>query len=229
METKTREAAASADAAVQDASAKQKRRRGRRGSLLLLLLGIVLGLGTGYGLDRLFVGPEVTAAPVITSDTIVEQIRHVQELVTTEYHYKNIGELKDQKDFRGIPLPFTERRILYTFKGTIKAGVNVGKIDVTVDDEAKTVTLSIPQGEIIAHEMPPGDVQPYEESVSFFSSFTMDDYARLLADRKAVIEQEFLAEDYLADAQREAGRVLETLLSSLPGMGEYTLNLVYGT
>ena len=205
-----------------------KKKAGRlKLSLLLLLVGAALGMAAGFALNRVLSQETEPAPPSITSDTLVEQIRHVQELVTTEYHYRNVGELKDQMDFRGFPLPFTERRILYTFRGTIKAGVDLSRAEVTVDQETKTVAVTVPWGRIISHDMPPQDVEPYDESTGFFASFTMDDYAKLLADRRSVIEAEFLAEDYLAEAQREAGRVLETLLSGLPGMDEYTLDIRY--
>ena len=159
----------------------------------------------------------------------MEEIRRVRELVVLEYHYKNVGELRDQKDFRGIPLPFTGRRILYTFKGTIKAGVNIGQIVPIIDEETKTVTLIIPEGGILSHEVPPEDVKPYDESTSLFSNFTMSDYSNLLADRKAQVQQEFLEEGYLSDVQKEAGETLKELLTLIPGMDGYTLRIAYQT
>ena len=202
------------------------RRRIRRYGLVLLL-GLIAGAAAVLSLNGTLSHVGQRSEPTITSDTIVEQIRHVQELVTMEYHYQNVGELKDQKDFRGIPIPFTDRNLLYTFRGTIKAGVDVGQIQTAVDQETKTVALTIPAGKILSHEMPPGEVKPYYEKSGLFSGFTMADYADLLSDRKAVIESEFVQEGYLAEAQREAGETLRTLLSALPGMDEYTLDIQY--
>lgn len=200
-------------------------------ALCALLIGVLIGLAAAGAIalngKRGAARPQEAAAPAITSDTIMEEIRQVRELVVLEYHYKNVGELKDQKDFRGIPLPFTGRRILYTFKGTIKAGVNVGKIVPVVDEETKTVVLTVPEGKIISHEIPPEDVKPYDESVGLFSNFSMIDYSNLLADRKAEVQREFVQEGYLEDVQREAGETLKALLTLMPGMENYTLRIAY--
>lgn len=205
-------------------------KRGKRAAVFLLI-GMVLGAAVFYGASRAVQSMLPPPEPQITSDTIVEQVVHVQELVTSVYHYKNVGELRDQKDFQGIPIPFTDRRIIYTFKGTIKVGVDVGEIaeSVKVDQEGKVVTMTIPKGKIIAHVIPSSEVKPFDESVSLFSSFKMDDYSQLLAGRQAEIEREFLAENYLAEAQEEARRVLTALLSNLPGMDEYTLDIQLAT
>ena len=196
-----------------------------RGVLFTLILGAAIGAAIMLSLRQKPAEPP--AAPAITSDTILEEIRRVRQLVVLEYHYKNVGELKDQKDFRGIPIPFTGRKILYTFKGVIKAGVNMGEIVPFVDEETKTVTLTIPEGRIISHEMPPEEVKPYDESTSLFSNFTMNDYTSLLADRKAQVQREFMEEGYLPEVQREAGEALKALLALAPGMDGYTLQIEY--
>ena len=195
--------------------------------VLFLMVGAIIGLSCGYVFSRGFTIGSKPGSAVMLREMIFEEIRHVQDLVTLEYYYRDVGDLKDQQSFYGLSVPFTERRILYKFRGIIKIGVDVSEIAVEVDEDAKTVTLTIPEGKLISHEMPLEDVEPYDEYVSFFNSFTMEDYAKLLSGRKQEVEQELLTESFLSAAQKEAGWALKELLKNMPAMDEYTLLLHY--
>ena len=68
--------------------------------------------------------------PVITSANINEQLNSVQELATKEYIYTNASRREANKTWLwGWDMPFSDTNLLVTYDGTIKAGINLSKIN----------------------------------------------------------------------------------------------------
>ena len=109
--------------------------------LSLLLIGCLLMAAFFYGLRR---GGE-EAEPVITSAMLGEQLCSAQELTTVAYYYTNMGRFENQVDFYGWKVPFTLKSFIVSYDGVIKAGVDLTRIEVEIDDLAKTVTVRLPE------------------------------------------------------------------------------------
>ena len=182
------------------------------GAVLLLLLAFWLG--------ALWRGRE--QQPVITSDLLGQQLQTVQELVSVEYHYTNMGKFENQVDFYGWKVPFTTKRFLVSYDGLIKAGVDLSGATVEVDEVQKSVTITLPESRILSHEIPEDSIQVFDETRNIFNPITIEDYTGFTRDQKAEVEQRAIDEGLLTGASEKAREAVETLAGLLPGSGDYT-------
>ncbi|MBQ9346341.1 MAG: DUF4230 domain-containing protein [Oscillibacter sp.] len=205
-------------------------RKGLKGQWVfyLVLICLAVGIAVGVIVPRKISGLLKPKGGEITGETIVEQIISVQKLITMEYHYKDIGKHEDTKTIiGGITNPLTSKKVLFTYQGTIHAGVDVKKIQADVDEDAKVISITLPRGEILAHEMPPEDVEIYDERTGVFSKYSFDDRNQILVEEKNRIEREFENSSYLEDARKEAEKAITALLSVLTEKEGYTLRFLY--
>ena len=71
--------------------------------------------------------------PFISSETLKSQINSLQELVTQEYIYTNADQRTDNvKWLFGWKRPFSDSRLLVTYDGSIKAGIDLKEVQVAL-------------------------------------------------------------------------------------------------
>ena len=102
---------------------------------VVLVLVIVLGCVLFWNSRREEQPPEISAV-VVSS-----RLEQVSELATARYYYTNMGVFEDSNDFYGIKIPFTTKRFIVSYDGTILAGVDLAVADVVITDTALTVRL----------------------------------------------------------------------------------------
>lgn len=189
--------------------------------LSLLLIGCLLMAAFFYGLRR---GGE-EAEPVITSAMLGEQLRSAQELTTVAYYYTNMGRFENQVDFYGWKVPFTLKSFIVSYDGVIKAGVDLTRIEVEIDDLAKTVTVRLPESQILSHEIPEDSIEVFDESDNPLNRITIEDYTGFTLDQKKAMEQRAADNGLLTGADEKARTAVESLLAMMPGMEKYTLSV----
>ena len=187
---------------------------------LLWAAGAVLLLFLAFWLGALWRGREPQS--VITSDLLGQRLQAVQELVSVEYHYTNMGKFENQVDFYGWKVPFTTKSFLVSYDGMIKAGVDLSGAEIAVDEARKAVTVTLPEGEILSHEIPEESIQVFDETHNIFNPITIEDYTGFTRDQKAQVEQRAIDEGLLTGAREKAREAVETLAALLPGSGDYT-------
>ena len=193
----------------------------------LLLAVFVLALIAGAAFSAFLYGlrqgqePE----PVVTGDLLGEQLRSIQELGTVAYYYTNMGRFENQVDFYGWKVPFTTKSFIVSYDGVIKAGVDLSEVAVQIDEESKTVTVTLPAGKILSHEIPEDSIQVFDESSNIFNSITIEDYTGFTAEQKSILEQRAIDNGLLAEAEEKAQAAVEAFLSLAPGMDAYALNI----
>ena len=180
----------------------------------LLIAGILLGallLSGGY-----FMGKHAPGAVITEEDmeaAILEScVLKEGELVTVSYIYTEMGQYESSKEFYGAKLPMTTSKFMLTYDGVLKAGIDLGKVEVKADGVTKTVTAAVPCAEIISHDMNENSVQIYDEKHSVFNKLTLEDYTRFFADQESAVEEKARGKGILREAQEEAEVQLRNLL-----------------
>lgn len=161
--------------------------------------------------------------PVITADLLGQQLRDIQELSTVEYHYTNMGRFENQKDFYGWKVPFTTKSFIVAYDGVIKAGVDLSQMEVTVQD--KTITVTLPEGKILSHEIDENSLEVFDESKNIFNPIRIEDYTGFTADQRASMEERATEEGLLTAASERARTLVEQFIAALPNAQEYTINI----
>ncbi len=201
------------------AKTEEKPRGLRLRHKLLLALALVAALGVSF-----FLGAAATrqgTQPELTTDLISQQLAGVRELATVEYFYTNMGRYENQLDFYGWAVPLTRKSFIVSYDGTVKAGVDLAEMTVRVS--GTTVTVTLPQAEILSHEIPEDSIEIFDETHNIFNPIQISDYTGFTRDQKTDIEARAIESGLLEEASRRARSAVEQLLALMPGMEAYTL------
>ena len=77
-----------------------------------------------------------------------------------------------------------------------------------------TVTVTLPEAEILYHEIDEDSVEVFDEKTSIFNPFTVEDFTAFQADQKAAMEERALSSGLLEEARAKAVSGVEQLLSA---------------
>lgn len=169
------------------------------------------------------------AEPVVTSSTVSDQLSALQELVTTEYIYTNAGKYETQNRIhiigQGINIPFTGKRFIVAYDGRIKVGVDLSKAKIDVNADARTVTVVLPDSEIVSHETFEDTLVVLDETNNVFNPISIENYTEFVSGQKAAMEQKAIDRGVLTNAGAEAKTIVRAFLSLLPGMEGYNLTV----
>lgn len=194
--------------------------KGWRTAFIFAVLIIAL-LVAAFFAYRYFTKEPEEQPPVINADIVTKQLLEVQELVTVEYRYTNMGVFEDQKDFYGWSVPLTKKSFIVSYDGIIKAGVDLSGLNVQVS--GNTVSVTIPKAEIMSHEIVEDSVEIFDEKDNIFNPIKIEDYAGFTQDQKGKIELKVQEDGLLDQAYQRAQSTIAQILSNMPDMENYTL------
>lgn len=197
-------------------------RRLRRWLAALLVLALLAGLCFGAGV--LWISRQNQPAE-ITADLLASRIQQAQQLVTVKYFYTNMGKFEDSTQFYGWRIPFSGKSFIVSYEGKISAGVDLGR--ATVKKEGQRVTVSLPQPEILSHEIDQDSLKVYDESRNIFNQISVQDYAQFSVDQQQAMEQKAIAGGLLEEAKGAAERALTGLLTALEQEEPWQIAFVY--
>ena len=189
-----------------------------RGVLRLLFpagLLILLGIGFGVAQRALTPGWFRNPEPRITQDVVVEQLRDVAKLVSTEM------TLRDVVIFHHTRFGSTKRALLVV-TGKVLAGIDLEQgADVKIDHDARRITITLPPARILAVDIV--NVRTYDESAGLLNPFTTEDRDAMQRRVRTTLVAAGQQSGLLTHADRSA----RTMLQNLLGRDGYTV-VVHG-
>lgn len=167
-----------------------------------LLVGIVLTVGTLFGLNKMSLLEEPTRS--ITSTGIGGTLEDISEMAVEQYSYSAVGRFEeDGWRALGLRIPLTGKHFLIAYDGVVKAGVkNIEKSDVSIDDVARTVTVKVFQAEILSNEIEPSSVTVYDQSFNPLNQVKVENYAEFLDSEEKRAEEKAKQNGLLERAQQ---------------------------
>lgn len=166
------------------------------------------------------------AEPVITSARIQEQLRAVSELVTQQYIYTNADRGEYNKTWLwGWDMPFSDKSLLVKYDGTIKAGIDLSDVQVDVNEDTRTVTVTLPGSKVTDNNVPQNTILVYETRDGLFNKVTIDDSNALISKGKEAMEAKAIERGLLDEADKQAQTLIRTFLTMMPGMDSYKLEI----
>lgn len=159
----------------------------------------------------------------LLSNTIEEQVSKLVELSTVKYNYTNIVEYDDILQFKGIKLPFTNKRFIVKYSGYIKAGINLDTIEIDIKNR-DNIDIWMSKPKIMENVISEEDVSFYDESDSIFNKLEFGDLYTVLIEEKEKMKDEAMEKGLLNDAEKNGEEILKSLLN---GMGFKNINIKY--
>ena len=137
----------------------------------LAVVALLILIGLGYCASRLtsgglFFGGS-TGKTTITNDVVVQQIKAVAKLVSSEATVRDV--IVYENTWYG-----STKRSLVVVTGRLLAGIDLrDNPDVTIDHSNKTIRIRIPPAKLIAVEIK--DMHTYDERGGLWNPFTRED------------------------------------------------------
>lgn len=177
---------------------------------VILIIGFIVG--TVVLKERFSSHTEVSV------DLIANRLASAKKLITTEYHYTNMGAMENQNEFYGWKVPFTKKSFILSYDGVIYMGVDIDKSEVQI--EGKEIRITLPEAEILSHDINEDSITIFDEKTSVFNPIEISDYITFSADQQKVMEEKVLAGGYLTKAKENAQEAIEELLQMNPEISE---------
>lgn len=160
----------------------------------------------------------------ITSETLRNQLNNLSELVTQEYIYTNADKRESKETWAfGWNIPFSGNSLLVTYDGTIKAGIDLSQVKIDVNEENRTIAVTLPASRITDNDIPQETINVVEVKDGLFNKVSFDNYNDFISEQKIVMEERAINQGLLSKADEEAKTLIKSFLSVLPGMDSYTL------
>lgn len=197
------------------------------GFVLIFGIGLVIGV-TVNSLARFrtpavtpTITPRPTATPtptpsIVSREAIIRQVQQVSRLETTSYVIERVVEVKQSDSF--WPDWLRGDRLLLVAHGTVIAGVDLSKLrleDVIVNNEAKTIEITLPTPEIFVSDLDNEKTRVYDRQRGVFAPTNQDLEATARQAAEDEILQAALDDGILtraaADAQSAVGQFMGSI------------------
>ena len=175
---------------------------------MVLLLIIIVGVGT-YFLFRTDNGK-----PKITNETIGVQVKELKELATIQYKYKEIASREDWNTLFNIKLPFTKSSFIVSYTGILKLGIDLSETKVDVDENSKTIKVTLPESKVLSNELDLKSLKVYDEKNSIFNPVKVKEYSEFTQSGKENAEKDARESGVFEQSKEVAKKIIIDLLNT---------------
>ena len=170
--------------------------------IVTVVIVLLLLCGGYFGLKRF--GIVKTESKLALVD---RQLSFCQELVTAKYRYSDIITLKKTSGF-------AKSYSIIKYTGLIRAGIaDITDVSYSVSLDGKTITLTVPQTEILGNEIVSQGV--FDEKQSIWVPISTQEVFDEIEKAKAEAVEDMIAEGVLDEARDYAVRVITQFMLAL--------------
>lgn len=187
--------------------------------IIILIIGVVIfWFGTIMG--------GKSNEPVITDTALYTQLKNISELSVLEYNYSKVGKFENSLSLNGWDIPLTTKSFLLTYSGQLKAGVNMEKAVVSINDN--TILIELPQVEILSNIINEKSIEVYDETHNIFNQISINDYTKFASQQKSKVEDEAIENGILSEAATRVDHTITNMFQSVPEIKDkYTIKISF--
>lgn len=189
------------------------------------LLGL---LKLRLGLDSVLSELEPQTVETLTTAELYELAKPAAELVTLKYYYRDADEYESHKEWFHFKVPGTKNNFVFVYSGIISAGIDMSKIEYQINEEEKSISVTLPEPYIIAHEMQEHSFKYYNIDTSHLTPLSMQDYTDLISNLKEQKAAAFLQnkENFAQTVPDNAETVIKQVLTANDKINSYSIQFV---
>lgn len=165
--------------------------------------------------------------PEIVQKVLSDQTADVSELVSAEYLFTNAAKFTDTSHIIGILDWMTEKSFIQQWDGTIKAGIDLSALSVSIED--RVVTITMPHAKIISYEVDHDSIKVLDEKNNIFNPISIKDKNDFDSKTKESMKARAVQNGLLIKAEENAQTILRGLLyAAIPEISNYEIQFVIG-
>ena len=166
---------------------------------------------------------EVEKEIQISGETIRASMSNIGKLCTAEYNYTHVEHVDSSREINGFKIPFTTSMFIYSYDGTIMAGIDFTKIQIDKNDTKKVITVTLPDVGIISSDVDQDSFQLYDEKNNIFNPISVTDVTDSFADLKNSEEEKAIEKGLLDKARTNAITLVENFMRGSYDVGDYEI------
>lgn len=168
-------------------------------------------------------GIELNAKVTISTEVIEDGLRDMGILITQEYFFTQVETYEKEIPAGPITAVTSTARMVYSYDGTVSAGIDCEKIFVNKDDDNLIITVIIPKAEIRYVDIDLESFKVYEEKQGLWSKIRLADVNKSLVEFKESVKNRAIEKDIIKNADKNAEQVIERFIYSLDLTGNYII------
>ncbi len=206
-------------------------------SLVIVLFCCGLFFGTKYYYSKQIKTVEVIKEiPVekiiqkevqISGETIRISMANIGKLCTAEYKYTHVERADSSREIKGFKIPFTTATFIYSYDGTIMAGIDFSKIQIDKNDTKKIIEITLPNAEIISSDVDQNSFELYDEKNNIFNPISVTDVADSFSNLKGSEEKKAIKKGLLDKANANAVTLVENFMHGSYEVGDYEIKVLF--
>ena len=165
----------------------------------------------------------VKAVTSIGSRTVKLGLENIGELATQAGYYTNVQVITGSREVFGFQVPFTQSKYVYSYDGTIRAGIDFSKVKISVDEIKHIITIEMPQVRIISNDVDPDSLQVYDETKNIFTPLKLADVNQATKEMREEAEANAIENGLLDGARSNAESLVTCFVSSMYDMQVYDI------
>jgi len=177
---------------------------------ICILAAVIFFAGTVFGGKQ--------SEPKITSTALTQQLQEVNDLAVMEYNYTKVGKFENSLTLNGWNIPLTKKSFLLTYAGQLKAGVRMDQAEVDV--KGKTITVLLPEVEILSNIIDEKSIEVYDETKNIFNPISIEDYTAFATQQKDKVADEAVENGLLSEAATKSQSAIRKFFNMIPEIKE---------
>lgn len=187
---------------------------------IMLIIGVLLLLNFGNFLNF---NQDKTSRATLVAEKLVE----LSEWTTLRYEYSNVivSRLEQSVNVFGITdFNYAETIKLIEYTGYIKAGTDMSKVEITIDEESNKISVKVPRSQILDNVVETENTRVEDLIGNIFSNYPTQIVFDEINKNKILLEEKKINDGFLDDADK---RIEELLTSFLLSSGFEEIEVVF--
>lgn len=188
--------------------------RPRSVMLFALIIVIIVGALAFFSLQK----------TTTVSKTTNLGLKNIGELATQAGYFTTVQTISKARDVLGVEVPGTRSNYVYSYDGTIKAGINFEEITLDVDEEKHIIHVTFPEFKILSTEIDDDSFILYNDGSNLFTSLKLEDVNQSNAELKKTAKESAIKNGILENARANAEVLVKGFLASMYDLSVYTID-----
>lgn len=148
---------------------------------------------------------------------VAEKLVELSEWTTLRYEYSNVivSRLEQSVNVFGITdFNYAETIKLIEYTGYIKAGTDMSKVEITIEEESNKIIVKVPKSQIIDNVVETENTRVEDLVGNIFSNYPTQIVFDEINKNKILIEEKKINDGFLEDADKRIEELLTSFLLS---------------
>lgn len=155
----------------------------------------------------------------ITSEMIAEGLNDMGVMITAEYEFTQVENYTKTKTY--LNFINTQSSFIYSYDGVVSAGIDFTKVKVVKNDDAKTVTVTLPKSTIQYTDIDYDSFQMYSEKEGMWNPISIQDYNDSMVEFEKNAKEKAKKKGLLEKADENAKNIVSNFVNTILDDPEY--------